>query len=159
VTARQIPGSPHVELTVGDTGIGIPDDELPNIFDRFRQLDNSRTRLRGSWLGSAHCEDVYRTSWRQRESNEQTGSRFDLHGHTAVHLSRQREKKSIVSLLIVFPSRRQKYFPLIPRICALIPTAILLLKSHRAWGKQESNPRVQPGRSMNHGEPSRRRCV
>ena len=47
MTARQIPGSPHVELTVGDTGIGIPDDELPNIFDRFRQLDSSRTRAYG----------------------------------------------------------------------------------------------------------------
>jgi signal transduction histidine kinase len=47
VTARQIPGSAHVELTVGDTGIGIPDDELPNIFDRFRQLDSSRTRAYG----------------------------------------------------------------------------------------------------------------
>jgi signal transduction histidine kinase len=43
VTARQIPGSAHVELTVG----GIPDDELPNIFDRFRQLDSSRTRAYG----------------------------------------------------------------------------------------------------------------
>jgi signal transduction histidine kinase/PAS domain-containing protein len=47
VTARQIPGSAHVELTVGDTGIGIPDDELPNIFDRFRQLDSSRTHAYG----------------------------------------------------------------------------------------------------------------
>jgi len=43
VTGRQI-GSARLELTVGDTGIGIPDDELPNIFDRFRQLDSSRTR-------------------------------------------------------------------------------------------------------------------
>ena len=47
VTARQIPGSAHVELADGDTGIGVPDDELPNIFDRFRQLDSSRTRAYG----------------------------------------------------------------------------------------------------------------
>lgn len=47
VTARQLPGDAHVKLTVTDTGIGIPAEELAVIFDRFRQLDSSRTRAYG----------------------------------------------------------------------------------------------------------------
>jgi len=36
-----------VELKVADTGVGIPPDALPLIFDKFRQADSSETRLYG----------------------------------------------------------------------------------------------------------------
>ena len=36
-----------VELKVADTGVGIPPDALPLIFDKFRQVDSSETRLYG----------------------------------------------------------------------------------------------------------------
>ena len=37
----------HVEISVQDTGIGIPTEFLPHVFDRFRQADPSTTRRYG----------------------------------------------------------------------------------------------------------------
>ena len=40
-------GRQWVEFTVADTGVGIPKEHLPIIFDKFRQVDSSETRLYG----------------------------------------------------------------------------------------------------------------
>ena len=37
----------HVEVTVSDTGQGIPAEFLPHVFDRFRQADQTYTRAHG----------------------------------------------------------------------------------------------------------------
>lgn len=46
-------------IAVTDTGIGIPDADLPHIFDRFYRVDQSRTRSDGgSGLGLAICHSI-----------------------------------------------------------------------------------------------------
>lgn len=60
VTARSISGSSAVkrsrslegmEITVADTGSGIPPEDLSRIFDRFYQIDKSRARSKEGSLG------------------------------------------------------------------------------------------------------------
>ncbi len=46
-TARYIPETKVAEFKVADTGIGIEQEMLPSIFQRFHQLDSSETRTYG----------------------------------------------------------------------------------------------------------------
>ena len=49
-------GRPHIEWSVADTGIGIRTEDRAHIFDEFRQVDGSSTRLYGgTGLGLALC--------------------------------------------------------------------------------------------------------
>lgn len=46
----------ELNIRVEDTGIGIPDDKLDAVFDKFNQIDNSATRkFEGTGLGLAIC--------------------------------------------------------------------------------------------------------
>jgi two-component system sensor histidine kinase/response regulator len=47
-----------IEIAVSDQGIGIAADDIPNLFQRFRQIDRERMEQQGSGLGLALAQDL-----------------------------------------------------------------------------------------------------
>ncbi len=92
---RAIPKGDNVEFAVEDTGIGIPAQDLPRVFERFYKVDRSRTRangeLHGTGLGlaiakhmvSAHGGAIWATS------HEGHGSTFYFTLPAAVQSSKE----------------------------------------------------------------------
>ena len=49
----------NVELRVRDTGVGIPANEIPRLFDRFHRIENTRSRTHeGSGIGLALVQEL-----------------------------------------------------------------------------------------------------
>ena len=49
----------NVELRVSDTGVGIPEREIPRLFDRFYRVENTRSRTHeGSGIGLALVQEL-----------------------------------------------------------------------------------------------------
>lgn len=71
----------HAELTISDTGIGIPAHAAPHVFDRFYRVDKTRTRAAGGsglglpivkWIAEAHQGTI------TLESQPDAGSTFRI---------------------------------------------------------------------------------
>jgi signal transduction histidine kinase len=74
VEARSLEGG--VEFRVADSGVGVPDDQLERLFDRFYRVDDSRSRSSGgSGLGLAIVRAIARA-----HGGSAHASRSDLGG-------------------------------------------------------------------------------
>ena len=69
---------PAIAVLVADQGIGIPDDELKTVFDKFIQSSKTKTDAGGTGLGLSICEEIIKEHngriW--AENNEWGGATF-----------------------------------------------------------------------------------
>jgi two-component system phosphate regulon sensor histidine kinase PhoR len=73
------PAARAIDLSVADTGIGIPEEDRPRVFERFYRVDKARSReLGGTGLGLAIVKHIVEGHGGQVwvEANHPQGSRF-----------------------------------------------------------------------------------
>ncbi|HET9015565.1 MAG TPA: ATP-binding protein [Thermomicrobiaceae bacterium] len=94
VSLRAAPDGRSVALAVRDTGVGIPADELPHLFERFHRVQGARARtVEGSGIGLALVQELTRLHGGQVavESALGQGTSFTVTIPTgAAHLPRER---------------------------------------------------------------------
>ena len=81
VTMSTRAGGEFVIVSVSDTGVGIPEEELPHVFERFYKADRARTRG-GSGLGLAIAKHIVQAHggsiWAQSEEGQGSTFSFSL---------------------------------------------------------------------------------
>jgi two-component system OmpR family sensor kinase len=97
IAAHNVAGEHAVEVTVTDTGEGIPPEALSRVFERFYQVDKSRRRSRGAGLGLAITKEIIEAHGGTiaAESVVGLGSKFTVHlpareGDMATTVTRRR---------------------------------------------------------------------
>ena len=79
ITVALVEAENNIELRVKDTGVGIPANELPRLFDRFHRIENTRSRTHeGSGIGLALVQELVKLHGGtvRAESVAGTGSTF-----------------------------------------------------------------------------------
>ena len=79
VSLTAVSGGSAVELTVRDTGVGIPASELPRLFERFHRVEGTRARTHeGSGIGLALVQELVHLHGGtiRAESAEDVGTAF-----------------------------------------------------------------------------------
>jgi heavy metal sensor kinase len=75
VTVADGPPNGQVSVTINDTGIGIADEHLPHVFDRFYRADRARgTETGGTGLGLAICRSIAESHGGRLEIASEVGS-------------------------------------------------------------------------------------
>ncbi len=81
ITLRLFRTGDEAVLEVIDTGIGIPPESIPRLFERFYRVDKGRAREEGgTGLGLAIVKHVAQTHGGQVEVESRAGSGLDLPG-------------------------------------------------------------------------------
>src|ERR1700729_3400808 len=103
----------HLELSVSDTGVGIPESYLPHVFNRFSQKDSSISRAFGGLgLGLAICKqlvELHGGSIRAASLGEGRGATFSVQlplsiahlndpGGTRIHPPAETQQGEMLSL-------------------------------------------------------------
>jgi signal transduction histidine kinase len=75
VAAREvdIDSQPMLEIAVGDTGVGIEEDEQAKVFERFYRGSNNTSNLTGTGLGLAIVQELVVHHGGQVTLNSRTG--------------------------------------------------------------------------------------
>ena len=110
----------HIELSVSDTGIGIPASFLPHVFDRFSQSDSSTTRsFGGLGLGlaiSKQLVELHGGTIRASSPGEGQGATFfvdlPLVDRAAARTTQRRPRA-------IRPLRRPQRDPSLPRLAGV----------------------------------------
>lgn len=73
----------EIEVSIADEGLGVPDEDLANVFDRFFRVDKARSReMGGTGLGLAIAREVIEAHggriWSERNKTKGTIIKFTL---------------------------------------------------------------------------------
>jgi two-component system phosphate regulon sensor histidine kinase PhoR len=76
VTLSAAPAGKDLEVDVSDTGVGIPGDALPRLFDRFYQVDPARAggEKHGAGLGLAIVQEIVQAHGGRMDVRSEVGS-------------------------------------------------------------------------------------
>ena len=83
------------EITVTDTGQGIPEEELPYIFDTFRQVEGTTTRVHGGFgLGLSIVKQLVNLDGREDFSRKQIRGRKHFFYNTTLETKSMNKEQS-----------------------------------------------------------------